>query len=566
MGLWRLPDGMVGNVDHIRVFASHVRTRKCAQFAAVKARPQVYPRIPDARRRPVMEEFPLGRLMDVLDRVEFEGLAAEQAVALVEADPKQAMIHDGVDRWLRSAVGCYLEATAAATASQPTPELTPQRDMWVVQAHVSGPAPVMYEVCAWGRRYESVDGTSRELQIPSSSWPMRERPLAETAVAAYVAAFGNRVPDGYSSAPYLLGDASAVTRVRVVQVSCTMPTVCVLFDGTAEDAADLYRRHAREPLRQAVDGGPYVPGSDCLKCKMITVCPALPRTPRLLPRPAQPDTMLAPRRLWSATTGRDYQGCPTREYLRRVRLPRDPAMEYSDTAVRGNAVHAWLNAAHERDPLRACTPADLPEDPERWSAGQWTIAGEQARVGRAALQWHVGICPLAHLPAGVPVFAERQVVAFDAASNTLIAGTPDLLYQDGPGWVWREVKTTQGRYFPDGVDLLRRYPQLAIAVGLLWAGALPGDASAARIEVEQLSPHAGPVEILVPADPQVRAVAREVVADLVADWYGDTRAAAKPGENCRTCEVSLWCPSALVPLAADVVDRVDETEEVGKLC
>jgi hypothetical protein len=297
--LWRLPDGMVGNVDHIRVFTSHVRTRKCAQFAAVKARPQVYPRVSEARRPPVLEQFPLRRLMDVLDWIEFEGLAVEQAVALVEAAPTKAIIHDGVRRWLRSAVDCYLAAVAAA--SPPSPELAPQRDMWVVQAGVAGPAPATYEVCAWGRRYESADGTTRELRIPGLSWPKPDGPSAEAAVAAYVAALGNRVPEGRSSAPYPRGDPPTVTRVRVVRVSCLTPLVRVLFDGTPEDAADLFQRHARELLRHAVDGGPYTPSGDCVECKMITVCPALPRSPRLLPTPTQPTS--APRRLWSATTG-----------------------------------------------------------------------------------------------------------------------------------------------------------------------------------------------------------------------------------------------------------------------
>lgn len=556
--MWTAPGGMVGNADHIRVFASHVRARPCGQFAAVRARPQVRPRIPEARRILTLEDFPLGRVMDALDLVEFDGLDATEAVARVIGDPKKATVPDAVARWLRSAVGCYIDATAAAGA-QDSSLWRPERDLWVVQAQVPGAPPQTYEVCAWGRRYSSIDGTRRELRILASAWQPREPEAAEVAVAAYVAGWGNRVLNVYSPEPYPVGAAPSLTGVRVVQVNCARPDVRVLFDGSPDEARDLYTRHARELLRRVVDGGSYSPGNDCVKCKMITACPSLPRLPRLLPVATGPRPM--PRRVWSATTGRDFRECPAREYLRRVRLPRDPATEYNDAATRGQAVHAWLQAAHQRHPLRGCTVDDVPDDPDLWSAGRWTIAGEQARVGWEALRWHAAICPLATLPTGAAVDTERQVVAHDTASNTLVVATPDLLYRDGSGWVWREVKTTQSRYMADGLELLRRFPQLAIAVGLLWAGALPGDRDAGRIEVEQLSPHVGTVDVLMPADPRVRAIAREVVAELVADWYDETSAPARPSENCHTCEVASWCPSALVDGPMIGADENNATEE-----
>jgi hypothetical protein len=500
----------------------------------------------------VLEEFPLGRVMDALDMIEFEGLDQQAAVSRVLTDQKKPIVPDSAASWVRSAIGWYLAAERSGGGGE-APVLLPVEGSWVVQAQVSQPLPYSYEVCAWGRRYESADGATRELRTLAASWRAREPDQAEVAVAAYVTGRGNRVHAAYSTRPYPIGTAAEVARVRVTQVNCVTGGVRVLFDGSPAEAYEVYVRLARGPLRRAVDGGAYVPGSDCAKCKMISVCPALPRRPGLLAVPAGAVGGQGPR-VWSATTGRDFRGCPAREYLRRVRVPRDPALEYSDAAVRGQAVHALLRLRHQREPRRACSASDLPDEAGQWSAGRWTVTGEQAAVGRAVLAWHTAVCPLRALPADAELHGEREVVALDTFANTLVIATPDLLYRDGPAWVWREVKTTQRDDFVDGLQLLRRYPQLAVAVGLLWTGVLPGDRDEARIEVEQLSPHAGTVDVLVPADAGVRAVAREVVGALASGWYAETMAPARPGAKCRTCEVSSWCPSAAVPPAEGGAD------------
>jgi len=250
------------------------------------------------------------------------------------------------------------------------------------------------------------------------------------------------------------------------------------------------------------------------------------------------------RRTWSATNGRDYQDCPAREYLRRVCLPRNTDIEYGPAALRGQAVHAWLRRAHQREPHQGCLATDLPDDPQSWAADRWVTTGEEAQVGHDALRWHPGICPLATLPPDAIVRVEPKITVHDTVSDTVVIANPDLLYRDCDGWVWREVKTTRRRQLPDGLGLLQAFPQLAVAVGLLWQGALPGNRDTARIEVEQLSPTQGIVDVLVPADPAVRQVARQVVAELVTAWHDDSVAEPRPGENCRTCEVSSWCPSA----------------------
>ena len=140
----------------------------------------------------------------------------------------------------------------------------------------------------------------------------------------------------------------------------------------------------------------------------------------------------------------------------------------------------------------------------------------------------------------------EPVLAYDdPASDTVVIAQPDLLYCDGGGWVWRETKTT--RYIADrsGKDVLEVYPQAALALVLLAEGALGGDRSRSRVELEILRPTGPDLELISPGNPGRIAKAREVLASLAAPWHGDRDFAANPGRRCADCEVAQWCPSAL---------------------
>ncbi|MEV6935650.1 SDR family NAD(P)-dependent oxidoreductase, partial [Streptomyces sp. NPDC051132] len=136
--------------------------------------------------------------------------------------------------------------------------------------------------------------------------------------------------------------------------------------------------------------------------------------------------------------------------------------------------------------------------------------------------------------------AEPRVVRHDDTAEVIVIAEPDLLYRDGDSWVWRETKTSAHGARP-AQDLLRAYPQLALAVLLLSRGDLGGSASRARVELEILRPDGADLEIIDPYAPAHRTTAAGLVRDLTAGWHRDDDYAATPGEVCTRCEVARWC-------------------------
>jgi hypothetical protein len=78
----------------------------------------------------------------------------------------------------------------------------------------------IYELCAWGRRYESADGEDRELRLPRvKSVKDRAVDLGEAAAAAMVLAYGAvALNQSRSGKPHNLREARPVRSVRVVEV------------------------------------------------------------------------------------------------------------------------------------------------------------------------------------------------------------------------------------------------------------------------------------------------------------------------------------------------------------
>jgi len=200
----------------------------------------------------------------------------------------------------------------------------------------------------------------------------RDRDIGEVAVAAMVLAKGCAAKRTTWGAPYRLGPAVPVRRVRVVEVGCTDGSYRELFDGTPEQAGELYEASGKARLRAAVDGGGYRPGGACVDCKLVASCPALPRRSGLL---GIADAS-KPRRTWSVTDGRYYRACPARDAMWRLHLPRRLDLALSPETVRGYAVHAFLADLHRREPAAACVLSDplAAWRSGRPTAGQWTAS------------------------------------------------------------------------------------------------------------------------------------------------------------------------------------------------
>ena len=84
---------------------------------------------------------------------------------------------------------------------------------------------------------------------------------------------------------------------------------------------------------------------------------------------------------------------------------------------------------------------------------------------------------------------------------------------------------------------------MALGVVLLAEGALGGDKTFSRVELEILRPTGPDVHLIDPGDAAEVTRAREVLHKLAGAWHGDQRHEPRPGPECVTCEVSRWCPA-----------------------
>jgi hypothetical protein len=545
MADWPVPEGLEGDTGLLRVHASAARTgeRACPQYLAAKVRPGLWPAQRTPRKQPGLAQFPLDPVTVLLDMVEFDGLTLGQAYVRLCAGDLKGRPHPALLRWAEHGAARYLSAGAALDAARGW-AAEPASRQWVMQA--VPPGGITYELCAWGRQYESADGSKRELRVPTvKAVAARAADPAEAAAAALVLARG-RMSLGRprTGEAHRLGRPQPVSCIRVVEVGCADGSSRVIFEGTPDKARRQYDEHARKRLAAVTAGGEYRPGNNCTDCKLLGTCPALPRRPGLLGIPGTG----RPARSWSVTNGRHYLACPAQDYLERLHLPPAADSEPGSSVRRGQAVHAWLAGHHARQPVRPCSPEDVPDNPDAWSAGGWRVTGEDARLGVQMIGDHSLVCALQGLPPDAVVLPEHQLLVYDPDASVLVIAKTDLLYEAGGAWVLRETKTT--RTISEG-SLLERYPQAALGIMLLAAGIPGGSVERNRVELERLTP-AGPLlDVLDPSDPDLHAEACRVIRDLAARWRADDRAIAVPGHGCLTCGVSRWCPDAATGLPSE---------------
>lgn len=512
----------------------------CADQLAAKARPSMQMAEPQQPRLPGLQLFDLGIVNDVLDTAEFQDLSIDSALKAVETN--RGPVHPGLRTWVRHAVIQYFEAHQFLW-DRDCLRLVPHKPKWVVQypREIGFETPIL-EVAAWGRRYCSADRQVRELRLlRRRSVKDRQRDDSEIATALYVLAHG-RATRGRTrfDLPHALVDTvEQPRRLRVVEIGCEDGSVNILDDVDVDGARQRYRESGQHRAREVVQGGGQRnPGSSCQKCKLVDGCTAVPRADGILGIVER----RRPRRTWSVTNGRAYIRCPAQEYLTRLNLPRASAVEYGESATRGQAVHTWIEQNHRRQPVRSCTAAEAPFA-DSWQAGPWEVTGSQALLGAQMIGDHALVCPLHHLLPDSPVGVERTVTAYDADANVVVIAKIDLVYRDGPACVLREMKTTEGT---DGGDPLARYPQLSLGL-LLLAHAVLGDGSAnGRVELERLTPAGPVVESFHPTNSDHMEQARQVINNLAASWHADTTARAQPGPECHRCAVSQWCPEAFM--------------------
>ncbi|MEV7012245.1 PD-(D/E)XK nuclease family protein [Streptosporangium sp. NPDC051022] len=398
------------------------------------------------------------------------------------------------------------------------PDLHPVRQPWVYRyryATGDGRDSVEYRISAWGRCFQSTDGRLRELRLPVNR--LRARSAAECAIAALVAAEGDRDP--------------RLERIRVVQFALYDGRTDLVFDGTRHQALAAYRADGAPAVRALLDSREYRPGTACVSCAIAPVCPALPKAAGLLGITERG----RPRRSWSSTTGRGHQGCPARGYLRSLRLPVDEAVERGAAVERGRAVHTFIAERHARRPRTPC----VPEIPVDWVPEGHRLPDQEQVLGAELLRHHAEVCPIRTAGPRAEFRTEPRMTFDDTAADLVVLAEPDLLYQDADSWVWREIKTS-GSDRPRR-DVLATYPQLALAVQIIGSGTLPGSRAKGRVELELLRPAGVDLRTLDPFATSTRSAAKAVLREQVSGWHSQMLFEAVPGPECAGCEVARWC-------------------------
>jgi PD-(D/E)XK nuclease superfamily len=503
------PEGLVRKsaVVTVRLSMFGPERYRCPASDTLKAH-GFQPRVKAPWKPEALKSFPEGPFMDAADIVERQ---ADELPPNAPDHGAQSLIHDGIQQWTEHALRSYRETFPA------DPDLHLAKQPWVYKnRHTADDfGTVEHRIAAWGRFLESTDGRVRELRLPVRR--LRARSEVERAVAALVAAEGNADP--------------RVERLNVVQFSLSDGGKDTVFNGTRNEALDLYRADGAPAVRALLNNQEYRPGSACASCAVASVCPALPRAADLLGITDRS----RPRRSWSSTTARGHRACPARGYLRSLRLPTADTIERSAAAERGRAIHAFLAENHGRQPRIPCTP-EIPAD---WMPKGFQLSDEERRLGAVLLRHHAEVCPLRAAALQPEIRVEPKLTFDDTAADLVVLAEPDLLYQDAGSWVWRETKTSSSDR--PVRNMLAAYPQLALAVAVIGSEVLPSPHTGGRVELELLCPSGVDLHILDPFAPSTRATAAEMLREQVSGWHKEMLFKAIPGYECASCEVAQWC-------------------------
>ncbi|GAA3541542.1 hypothetical protein GCM10022419_022170 [Nonomuraea rosea] len=522
---WSMFDG---DPEVIRLSASLFdrRDTDCRDFAAIKARPRMWPKHSERRRYAPWEDFPLGRVMAVLDAVEFDGDDLDEALDKTLSGG-QSTVHPGVAEWVRHACVTYIDVADSFTGVRPV------RSPRIVQGRSS--VAQFRAMTAWGRWYESEDGARVEFRRLRMGRPFGAPDQLSTMAMAFVAGFGRPAKshrDLYTSIPVpVVNEHPLPQRIRVIEVGLTTGTDKVLVDSSPAEIRHEYKIAVPPAAARLLSGGHRAPGQDCADCKARVSCDSLPVAPGLLGL----DDRGTHRRTWSITTSRYYEVCPAQAHLRDVRLPSE--WNSSDAVQRGRDVHRWLEIAHLRGV--PCTEADLPAD-----CAEELMSQDAYRQARPYLLQHLKVCPLRGPGVLTEIRPEPKIAAYDPAADVVVLANPDLLRRVNGRLVYREQKTSAAPAGITAENALSVVPQLALAVCLISAGVF-GEADG-LVELEQLHPDsAEPVLEFDIAKPEIVAAARAIIHQRARAWHGDITFRASPGWWCRSCPVSRWCSSAV---------------------
>ncbi len=536
-GDFPVPDFAFGDGRGFRITASQVASRRspftCRMGLALTARHKVGRLQPNDQQRWRATFDQASTLHFALRDLTFELARGRDIRASLEAN--EELTH-AQRRFARHALEELADLLPAASADAGV-ELR-LADEIARSTHIDG---VAGEVTVFGRHLSSRDGAVHEVARMRLKplRPARDEDADWTAVAAVTLAYEVGVPPS--------------ARIRVSEVSLANRAYRVVFDGGRTDAVAFYEQRG-QPLRDALEPGPFSPGQACAGCAFLNVCPAVPQRRGVLGTPGR---AVATRYLTSADLAA-YDRCSTAFLAqRRDHLP-DGYLDEADSAQslaareRGIAVHTWLRWAHSRLPARRCGDSDLPSPVDPRAEAAAAAAGldmDGYRIAHPYLVQHLlhCLCGLDGLEAWAP---EARVVVFDPDADIVVISTPDLrcTASGSNEVVWRETKTA-GSVPRDVEHAMWRYPAFALNIALLTAD-VPARHPGAHAELEVLTPNDSDVFHVSTSDGELVVLAQKIVADIARRYATDLVFDRRPSAACATCPTNRWCDPPAAPREA----------------
>jgi hypothetical protein len=511
---------LTGDPRFVKVSASDVAgSSRCGRFLALKTRPAV--KAVDGWRRlfsPWDERMPIP-VVDMIALVRAAHKRNHQTYQAQSAWLAQALDAHKVHRLLRPyiqlAVDNVLEVHDSIEAELGPLRLLPQEELAVgTQDRL---------LAAWAPLYETADGIREIRRFRVGSARSAEESEKWSVVAAYVAA------------TYRTG--APLKRVRVVEIGAADGTSSVLFDGTQEEARARFAASGRSLAAAAADEDHVVPCRSCGNCKAAGSCRALVPVDGML---GQPDRGHSSRSV-SPSELEQYMRCPAQWLLDSgAHLPKED--NSGEGAIRGRAVHRWLQAAHARQ--AGCNPADLPAPGTGLGLADGVLTEADYELAYPFLLQHVGHCPLTS-DADVPALVEEDLYGYDHQAEVVAVTRPDLVYRAGDVLVIREFKTAEQPYGSGRDEAYGRHLQIAFQITMLNSGLLARQkADSGVVELELLTHSERFLWRWDAGDPAVAAAAMADVRRAVQDWHSDNTWKTKTGPHCAWCPVRRWCPDS----------------------
>lgn len=524
----------------------------CPTHRRTAMRPLLVADPPVPYRPAPREEFAFGPLFAALDLWEHSGWSLEQVREELRRTRGAfrgwgAPVHPALLAWTAYALERYAAARAreqAAARVEGLPPTAPVKQQWTVRtgrSDVADPRGArQYEHTVWGRPYASADGSVRDLWIPSLGRAKESRPAAELAAVAHVMAYGAPTPPrrARSEPPPTATDGTSMPGiVRVFDFGCVDGRLVQLLAEGPSEVQERFATHAAPAFHAAATGVATQPGESCVDCKAIAGCADLKRTPGLWG--GKPQSVARRRRSLSAWDLRLHGECPAQYHLVR-QLHLNDLSEEGQGAQRGRAVDTLLNERHGERPVRGCRtrrPLDAAEI--RMETG---LDDGSAQEAAGMLGEHRLLCPLDGLAPDEQVLVQHRVTAYVPELDVVVLAVPDLVYTHRGRWIVRETKTST-RPLWEGRSLLRTYPQLALSVLLLHAGALGSSPRRSWVELEHLRVGHGEsrLERIDPGRAETVDEARTVIAELAQPLLDDTTYEPRTGRHCHGCQARTWC-------------------------